>query len=401
MDNLFWYCFYLLYFIVNIRFLIHKAPLAFPIPPARKYRRTKLDITDKILIQYPIRNEPKRVIARFFKTLYSIPEEERHRFKLQVLDDYDKYPENSPSKWGLKCPVNVQYLKRRIRTGNKAGNLNYGLLNAKKEYKWVMIYDSDHQLDGKYIIEACEILKANPKICCVQSRWIQNNLDYSLLANLQNEVITCHLEREQTFRSYWNLYPIFNGAGAIWNRSIVEKECGGWLERCVCEDTDISGVMNMRGYKIHVLPKWVTKVDAVLNWKEYRKQQKRWIKGNGQQLQFHCRENKGWGLKKLFWISWNMGFALSFSKYLIPFVMFYKWFYGMGFYWFEWAGLIPHFFGWVASLQNWENKVSLKRWYLYPLHYFTEHGALIQQTIGFWQGFIFWNKHHEFEVTKK
>jgi len=392
--SIFYIIFYVLYVITSIRFFLHTGVLAFPIPKPKKYKRQKND--DFILIQYPIRNEPKSVIERFFKSLYSIPEKERHRFLLQVLDDYD-----TKMTWRFPSPIKVVYLKRKVRTGNKAGNLNYGLKLAPKKYKWVMVYDSDHELNGNKIAKAVEILKANKNICCVQSRWIFRNIDNTWASYLQQQVIGVHLDREQPFRSRWDLYPIFNGAGAVWNREIVEKECGGWLERCVCEDTDISGVMNMRGYKIHVMPEWTTKIDNVDIWKEYCKQQRRWIRGNGQQIQYHSRDKQGWSLKKVYWLSWNLGFALAFTKYLTPFVMVGKFFNVWSFNFIDYLGMYPHIFAWIGSCLTWDNRFKFKGIFLYPLHYILELRVLHWQILGFWEGFFDYKKDFVFDVTKK
>lgn len=373
---------------------MHTGVLALPILKPKKYKKRKNNA--KILIQYPIRNEPKEIIERFFKSLYTIPESERSRFLLQVLDDYD-----AEMIWRFESPIETQYLKRTIRTGNKAGNMNFGLSKADASYKYVAIYDADHQIEGKGLIEAVEILEANQQIVCVQSRWTFANADNSMLSLLQQQSLGMHIQREQTFRSRVDLYPIFNGAGAVWNRSIVEKEAGGWITRCVCEDTDLSGVMHMRGYKIHVLPSWETKTDLVEDWTNYKKQQRRWIKGNGQQLQYHARTNEGWGLKKLYWLSWNMGFGIGFMKYLIPLVMIYKWYFGVAYNAVDQVNILTHILAYAASCLDWKNDFKPKGLVTYPLHYFLELKVLHHQILGFFEGFFGYKKHFDFEVTQK
>lgn len=392
----YYYCFYFLVIFSSIRFFLHTGVLAFPIPEPVTYKRVKNN--KKILIQYPIRNEPIEIIERFFKSLWTIPETERYRFLLQVLDDYD-----TEMTTRFNSPISTVYLKRPKREGNKAGNLNYGLSKtSSKEYKFVAIFDCDHQIDGKGLIEAAEILEGNRNICCVQSRWVFDNIRDTFLSFLQEHFMGVHIEREQTWRSRYNIYPIFNGAGGLWNREIVEKECGGWLTRCVCEDTDISGVLNMRNYQIHVLPTWVTRIDLVEDWDSFQKQQARWIKGNGQQLQYHLRDPNGWGWKKLYWLSWNIGFGLAPFKYVMPFFYLHKHFLlGLEFNLVDKITLIPHLFAWVAAGQTWDNKICWKRILSYPLHYFIEIGVLHHQIEGFWTGYLNWRSHIEFDVTPK
>lgn len=393
-DDFLYICFYVLYLIFSLRFFIHTGVLAFPIPGPVAYPRLRNN--KRILIQYPVRNEPKEIIERFFKSLWSIPEGERHRFKLQVLDDYD-----SVMSWRFESPIETEYLKRQKRVGNKAGNLNYGLLHAGGYFKYAAIFDSDHEIDGKGLVEAVEILEANPNICCVQSRWVFSNPKESLLSVLQEHVMGVHIEREQTWRSRFDVYPIFNGAGGVWNLDIVKKECGGWLERCVCEDTDISGVMNMLGYKIHVLPTWETKVELVETWSGFRKQQNRWIKGNGQQFVYHLLDPRGWSWKKAYWLSWNLGFFVSFTKYIFPCVVFYKYINDIPFNFIDHVGVLPHVFAWYGSAQTWDNKFCPQRLITYLFQFIIEFLVLDKQIEGFWHGLIYWDFHHDFVVTPK
>ncbi|CAK0741700.1 membrane hypothetical protein [Azospirillaceae bacterium] len=255
-------------------------------------------------------------------------------------------------------------------------------------------------MDGAGLIEAVEILESNDKIACVQSLWKPLKRFNNALSMAQEQFHHLHIEREQVFKSRYDLWPIFNGAGAVWKRNVIERECGGWMTRCVCEDTDISGYLNMRGYKIHVLPTWHTGIDLVYSWKEYGKQQRRWIQGNGQQVQLHIRDSKGWGFKKLYWISWNLGFFIAPTKYVIPFVMGYKYFHG-GCNAIEYLCVLPHLLVFIASGLTWDNKFWLRGWLTYPLHYLFEMGALHWQIVGWWEGFLNYRKIFEFIVTKK
>jgi cellulose synthase/poly-beta-1,6-N-acetylglucosamine synthase-like glycosyltransferase len=374
---------------------VHTGVLAFPIRRHKSYLRTP--ITKKILIQYPIRNEPKSIVDRFIKSLETIPVAHRHLFQLQILDDYDVA---MPELDTIPC-INFVILKRSNRTGNKAGNMNFGLKHVGPEFKYALIYDSDHQIDGSKIIEAAEILEANNELVCVQSRWVFNNTNNTALSILQEAILGSHIDREQTFRSAYNLYPIFNGAGAIWNLDFIRSTFGGWLPRCVCEDTDLSGEVNMMGKQILVLPTWTTKVDLVETWDAYGKQQKRWIKGNGQQFRYHLPVKSVNPLKKLYWLSWNLGFALAFTKYLIPAVIAYKLFNDVSFTMVDKLAVVPHIFAWAASMQTWDNRFNSRRWWMYPTQFILELRVLHKQIAGFWDGFFNYRKNFVFDVTIK
>lgn len=391
----FWWIFYAMYFSTSVRFFFHNGILAFPLPPRKKIEPTKLDKSDLILIQYPVRNEPREILERFFRSLESIPKEDRWRFRVQVLDDYDK-----KIPWRFKSSLKVSYLKRKNKAGGKAGNLNYGLRKANQKYKWVMVYDSDHVADGSRILSNIERMKSDEKLVCMQSRWIIQNKFGRPLSWLQDQFTHLHIDREQLFKSHYDLWPIFNGAGAIWKRDVL-KETNGWMERTISEDIDLSGYLQFRGYKIEVDPEWITGIDAVNNWPEYTKQQKRWSKGNGQRLRYHLEDPAGWGFRKLYWISWNSGMVIAITKYIIPIIMILKAIGILPFFWYDWLGLIPHLFVLVASVQNWDNSFLIQYILLYPLHYFLEFRILHHQIKAFWEGFFGYKKEFEFEVTKK
>lgn len=391
-----WQVFYWMYGLTSLRFFLHNGVLAFPLGK-RRPEMEELGNGDLVLIQYPVRNEPVEILARFFKSLESIPEEERWRFTVQILDDYDQ-----PLTWRPRnSPVAAYYIRRRNKTGGKAGNLNCGLRHAHRKFRWVMVYDSDHVADGSNILNQVRKMKADPKLCCVQSRWVIRNPFGGALSWLQEQFTHLHIDREQVFKSNMNLWPIFNGAGAIWRRETIEDECGGWMERTVSEDIDLSGHLQFRGYRIQVDPEWTTLIDAVDNWSEYRKQQRRWAKGNGQRLRYHLQDPKGWGLRKLYWVSWNAGLAIAITKYVTPIIMILKALDFLPFFWFDWFGLIPHAFVMIASMQTHRNILAPRYAILYPLHYLTEFRILHTQIWAFWDGFLNYRKEFEFEVTEK
>jgi hypothetical protein len=157
----------------------------------------------------------------------------------------------------------------------------------------------------------------------------------------------------------------------------------------------------MGGKRIIVLPTWTTKVDLVETWEAYGKQQKRWIKGNGQQLRYHLPVKSANQLKKLYWLSWNLGYALAFTKYLIPLMVAYKTFNGLQFTWVEYLALVPHLFAWIASAQTWDNKLDARRWWMYPTQFILELRVLHKQIMGFWDGFFNYRKNFVFDVTLK
>jgi len=397
-----------LFFLVlaNLKLLVYSW---FYILPLKKKDFPKKLASGKILIQYPVRNEPIEIINRFLRSLEKIPEFHRSRFHLQILDDYtDPMPAIS-----VKPCVSYEILRRNSRTGrndkkpgyakNKAGNLNYGLLNLKEKFDFVVIYDSDHQItEGLPIIEAAEILAANPEIVVVQSRWIFTNKLNSLVNLLQFQQMGTHIDREQVFRSYGvlDLYPIMNGAGAMFNLKYVMDTFGGWLERGVIEDVDISYQINARGKKIFVSQEWETLIDNPESYSSLRIQWRKWAQGNGQMFKWHFSEPAEDKLKKAFWLGWMFSFPHGFLKYPFLAIFCYRAFFAEHMSVIETLCLIPHLIAWIGGSFDNKNKFVWQRVLLYPAQYFLELGILDQQIRGWYEGF-FSQKELEFDTTPK
>jgi cellulose synthase/poly-beta-1,6-N-acetylglucosamine synthase-like glycosyltransferase len=394
--------------ISNLRLLAYWGVLCFPLAKPKNF--PKRVHNHKILIQYPVMNEPMELVDRFLKSLSTIPVEQRSRFHLQILDDYSK-----PMIRSSVTPcISYEYIRRPKRSGydplclgrakNKAGNMNYGLIRAGDEFKYVAIFDSDHQVrDFGKMLEATEIMESNQEIVVVQSRWVMANMNYTLVSLLQRIAMGTHLDREQTFKSYdrADLFPMMNGAGAVINLEWVKKNVGGWLERGIIEDQDLSYEIGRRDYKILVKQDWTTLIDNPESWGALREQWKKWACANGQFARLH------WGLssknkwKKLYWLGWLWSFALAPFKYLM--LVYVAW--GLigehSFGLIEQLCLIPHAMAWIGSSMTWDNKLDWRRAILYPFQYILELGIVDIQVRSWYKGFFGHKNKFEFTVTPK
>lgn len=396
--------------LLNIKLLIHTGVLCLPIKQ-KVAKRTKN--SNKILIQYPVMNEPMHLINRFIKSLQLIPVEERPRFHIQILDDY-----TDPLVLEEIPCISYEVVRRKARSGrqqnklgyakSKAGNMNYGLehlrqSNSLKDYKFVMIYDADHEItDGRKIIEAAEILEANDDTIIVQSRWIFANTSNSLVSLFQEAQLGVHIDREQIFRSRYNLHPIMNGAGAMFKLHYIVDTFGGWLERCVVEDIDISYEITKTGKKIYVYPEWTTNIDNPETWEDLGKQWQKWAQGNGQTIRYHWNEQAQKNIfKEIYWFSWLNSFSLAPLKYFFLIWGGYRFFNGHYIHWIEWLCLVPHILAMIATGLNWDNSFNFKRFLLYPCQFILELRILHIQIYNWYKGFFNYKKELEFLPTPK
>jgi cellulose synthase/poly-beta-1,6-N-acetylglucosamine synthase-like glycosyltransferase len=393
-----------------LRMLWHQWPLAFHTGRRRVFKRRPS--TGKILIQYPVMDEPLHLVKRFVASLQTIPAEHRHRFVLQVCDDY-RTPLD-PSLFD-DCCLETRISRRKLRTGrdprnpgrarSKAGNLNHGLLEAGPGFAYVAIFDADHQVrDYGAMVDACDMLAANPGLWCVQSRWVMANLSpWSPLQILQEASMGAHVDREQTAKSAdrGDALAIMNGAGAVMDLRYIRERFGFWLERAVTEDLDISYCAHRCGKKVLVRSEWETLVDNPETWDALRQQWKKWSQANGQLFRHHLKEKHPDTLRWLTWLSWLSGFAWAPLKYVFAAVWAARLCSGAGLGVVEALCVIPHVVAWFAACQTWDGRLKPRMIWAYPLQYVLEFGILATQVRGFWQGFFTANQEIEFNPTPK
>lgn len=396
---------------VSARMLLQYFPLLFPIKQTKTYNKAKT-LDGKILIQYPVMNEPIYLLKRFILSLNTIPEADRRHFHLQILDDYTVA---LPIDLFTNCPISFDLIRRPNRTGydpkepgkakSKAGNMNYGLTKTGPEFKYVAIFDADHQVqDFGSMVNAAKTLQVNNDLWCVQSRWVMDNLDFfSPLSILQETNMGTHIDREQTFKSAdkGDSIAIMNGAGSIMNLAWIKQEFGCWLERSITEDTDLTFEAHAKGKKVLVNSKWITLIDNPETWSAYKEQWSKWAKSNGQLSVYHLKTKHPNLSDKLIWFMWISSFAFAPLKYLSYYVVYNNICLTGQVTYVEYLCLIPHFVAWGAASQTWDNKFSFRKFIIFPLQYILEIGVLHVQVINFWKGVLNHTKDYEFKPTPK
>src|SRR5690606_31444119 len=143
-----------------------------------------LDLSDPsrvpyVTIQLPIYNE-MYVVERLLKNIAEI-EYPHNKLEIQVLDD-------STDESVLKTEavvkelqakgLDIVHLRRKIRSGFKAGALKEGLKVARGEF--IAVFDSDFLPQKDWLLQTLPHFKQH-NTGMVQTRWGHINRDYSLL----------------------------------------------------------------------------------------------------------------------------------------------------------------------------------------------------------------------------
>ena len=178
-----------------------------------------------ILVQLPVYNE-LYVVERLIDaaTQLDYPHE---KLEIQLLDDSSdesfEIAQERVAFW-QKSGINIRQIKRPVRTGFKAGALQYGMDDSDSDL--VAIFDADFIPSTDFLLKTIAYFQ-NPEIGMVQTRWGHLNRNYSLLTRVQAFALDAHFTVEQTGRNAAFHFINFNGTAGIWRRECI-LDAGGW-----------------------------------------------------------------------------------------------------------------------------------------------------------------------------
>jgi len=203
----------------------------------------------------------------------------RDRLTIQLLDDST----DLTSDMGVHAIGRLQrdgidavHVRRRSRTGFKAGALAAGMASSDAPY--IAVFDADFVPPPDWLRRSMAALLAAPKAAFVQTRIEWGNGDRNWLTRAQRLMQDAHFAVEQDVRARRGVPFQFNGTGGIWRRAAVE-EAGGWSHDTLSEDLDLvlrtylkgwTGVFLMEPHVTGELPRQLADFGA---------QQSRWSKG--------------------------------------------------------------------------------------------------------------------------
>jgi len=232
-----------------------------------------------ISIQLPVYNE-KYVIERLLDALAQM-DYPKNLYEIQVLDDStDETKEIIDRKveairaQGILATV----LRRQLRTGFKAGALQYGLPFCKGEL--IAIFDAD-------FVPAPSFLKSlvpyfnDPMVGLAQARWSHLNREQNHLTRIQTFLLDTHFSIEQMGRFKAGYFINFCGTAGIWRRRCIE-EAGGWDGNVLSEDLDISYRAQLKGWKLVYDQEIEVPAELPSVVEAFKVQQFRWTKGMAQ-----------------------------------------------------------------------------------------------------------------------
>ncbi len=229
-----------------------------------------------VTVQLPVYNE-KFVVERLIDAAAAI-HYPRERLQIQVLDDSsDETTALAAAKvhhyQQLGYPI--EHLRRRGRSGYKAGALAEGLARARGEL--VAIFDADFVPSPDILLRSVPCF-GDPRIGMVQARWDHLNRDSSVFTQVQAIMLDAHFMIEHGGRCRSDLYFNFNGTAGVWRAAAI-RDAGGWQADTLTEDLDLSYRAQLRGWRFLFQSGLTCPGELPVEMSAFKSQQHRWAKG--------------------------------------------------------------------------------------------------------------------------
>jgi cellulose synthase/poly-beta-1,6-N-acetylglucosamine synthase-like glycosyltransferase len=231
----------------------------------------------RVTIQLPVYNE-RYVVERLIRAVCEL-DYPQHLLQIQVLDD--SADDSAEIARTLVSEMrgrglDIIHLRRKCRTGYKAGALKDGMKSAKGEF--IGIFDADFVPSRDFLKKTIPYF-SSPWVGMVQARWGHLNCNYSLLTRAQSMGIDGHFGIEQAARAWGGLFMNFNGTAGIWRKKAIE-DAGGWQADTLTEDLDLSYRAQLNGWKMEFAPLVVCPAELPVTISAFKSQQHRWAKGS-------------------------------------------------------------------------------------------------------------------------
>ena len=231
-----------------------------------------------VVTQLPMYNE-KTVAKRIIEAVAAM-EYPLSKHEIQVLDDSTDETrflvDETAAELRKKGHI-VTVIRRKVRTGFKAGALQHGLKLTSAEF--VAIFDADFVPHTDFLKKSICFFINRPKLGLVQGRWAHLNSSASLITRGQAMGIDGHFMVEQAARSWNGLFMNFNGTAGVFRREAIESS-GGWHHDTLTEDMDLSYRMQLKDWETEYVPDLEVPAELPEDINAFKNQQFRWAKGS-------------------------------------------------------------------------------------------------------------------------
>jgi len=225
-----------------------------------------------VTIQIPVYNDPVAIRCMKACLKFDYPKD---KFEIIVADDSTDGTKKVIDDFVKKHSEKIRTFRRKTRKGFKSGALNNVLKYSNGDI--IVLFDSDFIPSKKFLKKIVKPFFQDEKIAIVQSRMGYINHNQNFITKLASTFLI----------NYHNFYcPISSKLGVAFFcgthgaiRKDVLIEAGGWNEKNLTEDAELSIKIFKKGYKSIYLPNLKVKGELPFTFEAFIKQQMRWTYG--------------------------------------------------------------------------------------------------------------------------
>ena len=174
-----------------------------------------------------------------------------------------------------KHPDKIRVFRRKTRKGFKSGALNNVLKYTNGDI--IVIFDSDFIPSKKFLKKIVKPFFEDEKTAIVQSRMGYINHNQNFITKLSSTLLMIYHHFYCPMSNKLGVQFFCGTHGAI--RKDVLMEVGGWNEKNLTEDAELSVKIFEKGYKSVYLPNLKVKGELPFTFEALMKQQMRWTYG--------------------------------------------------------------------------------------------------------------------------
>ncbi len=231
-----------------------------------------------VSVLIPAHNE-ERVIGRILQGMTELTYP-KDKLEVIVIDDGSAdQTGNIAERFAKKYEyIGVIHRDVEISGKGKAAALNEGLKHATGEI--ICLFDADYY-PQREILEKLTTYFVNPEVGAVQGRVTVLNEPDTIVTRLAVLERIGGYRVDQLARDDLRLIPLLGGTGGGVRRRLIEF-LGGWDQKMLAEDTDLTFRIYLAGYKVRYVNEAECYEEAVEDWRSYWHQRCRWTKGHMQ-----------------------------------------------------------------------------------------------------------------------
>ncbi len=230
-----------------------------------------------VSVLIPARNE-ELVIEKTLEAIRALryPHE---KLQIVVIDDgsTDRTAEIVREVAERDPRVRLLSLPKQEQGRGKSHALNVGFRSAGNDF--IAVYDADNRPEPDSLEILVRRLQADPGCAAVLGKYRTVNRYRNLLTRFINLESLGFQWIVQAGRCVLFGVGILPGTNFVIRRSVLEQ-CGGWDERAITEDTELSVRIYENGWKIDFAPEAVSWEEEPERFGVWLRQRTRWVRGN-------------------------------------------------------------------------------------------------------------------------